>query len=304
MTILSDFVDYSQEKHFNINNIQVYQDDRLVDEKRAVNPITRLNVYSVSKSITSIGVGLACQEGLLNLSDPIFNFFPQIDFSGLDPRIKKVTVFNLLTMTTGLKNPLFFADDVERYKVKDWVRYYFTNGKFVYEPGTRFLYSTFNSYILSCIVEAASGATLVDYLTPRFFEPIGIGNPDWLSCPMGHTMGAHSLMLTIDEMSKVGLFLLHKGNWHGEQVIDAKYLEDATKNQVSNAEGRTKFGYGYQYWVNPDYQSYRADGKLGQFIIVVPKNNLVVTVQSLEQKKLFKEVWNHLVQPLITMKII
>ena len=299
MTVLNDFLQYSQNKHFRIINAQIYQNDQLVAEKRAVDPITRLNVYSVSKSITSIGVGLACQENLLKLTDPIYQFFPQINFSLLDPKIKKVTIRDLLTMTAGLKDPLFFADDPERYLVKDWIRYYFTHAEFVHEPGKNFLYSTFNSYILSCIVESATGATLVNYLKPRFFEPIGIGNPDWLSCPMGHTMGAHSLMLTIDEMSKIGLFLLHKGKWQGKQILNSQYLEAATSNQVPDAKGRTHFGYGYQYWINPDYRSFRADGKLGQFIIVLPQNQLVVSIQSLEQKKLFPEVWEHLIQPLV-----
>ena len=87
----------------------------------------------------------------------------------------------------------------------DWQDYFLRNA-FPYEPGTRFEYNNFNSYMCSCIVERAAGCTLKDYMTPRFFDKLGIGNPDWLTCPMGHSAGANGLFLSIDEMLR--LFLL------------------------------------------------------------------------------------------------
>ena len=101
----------------------------------------------------------------------------------------------------------------------------------------------------SCIVERAAGCTLKDYMTPRFFDKLGIGNPDWLTCPMGHSAGANGLFLSIDEMSRIGQFLLHDGCWNGEQLLDPAYLHEAEKNQYPvNAP---KHGYGYFFWTNP-----------------------------------------------------
>ncbi|KRM81612.1 serine hydrolase domain-containing protein [Liquorilactobacillus vini] len=296
MEYLDNFLKKVDNEKLNINYIQVYKNDKLIDEYSKIQPKTRLNVYSVAKSITSIGVGIALQEKLIELDDKIYTFFPQINFDKLNPLIKKITIENLLTMTSGLKSKLFFCDDPERYRVKDWVSYYF-NSDFVYEPGTHFDYSTFNTYILSCVIESASGASLLDYMTPRFFEKIGIGNPNWLACPMGHTFGAHSLMLTIDEMSKIGSFLLHEGNYNGEQILSQSYIKKATTNKIAMSNVKSKYGYGYQFWINKDKISYRADGKLGQFIIVVPDSKLVVSVQSFEQRKLYDIIWSNLVVP-------
>ena len=136
-----------------------------------------------------------------------------------------------------------------------------------------------------------------DYMTPRFFDKLGIGNPDWLTCPMGHSAGANGLFLSIDEMSRIGQFLLHDGCWNGEQLLDPAYLHEAEKNQYPvNAP---KHGYGYFFWTNPDDESYRADGMYGQYIVVVPKSKAVVTVQALDSKKFFDDVWSELVVPFL-----
>ncbi len=96
-------------------------------------------------------------------------------------------------------------------------------------------------------------------------------------------------------MSRIGQFLLHDGCWNGEQILDPAYLHEAEKNQYPvNAP---KHGYGYFFWTNPDDESYRADGRYGQYIVVVPKSNVVVTVQALDSKKFFDDVWSELVVP-------
>ena len=152
-----------------------------------------------------------------------------------------------------------------------------------------------NTYILACIIEKVSSETLLSYMTSRFFNKIGIGNPDWLVCPKGHNTAANGLLLTIDEMSRIGRFLLKKGKWNGEQILSESFIEDATHNHITT--NMPKAGYGYQFWINPDKKSYRADGKYGQYIVVLPEQQSVITMQALEGRKIFNDVWSELIVP-------
>ena len=294
MEIISGFLEKMKERDIVINYIQVYQGAQLLDAYQRMETKTRLNVYSVSKSVTSLGVGIAMGEGRLALEDRVLDFFPEYRHQNLHPNVSKITVRNLLTMTCGLTEPLFFADDARRYQEKDWVDFFMRND-FAYEPGSHFEYSNFNTYLLSCIVEKVCGQSLLDYMKPRFFEPLGIGNPDWISCPMGHTVAANGLLLTIDEMSAIGRLLLQNGKWEGSTLVPEVYLKEAVQNQVHT--NMPKCGYGYQFWINPDYESFRADGKYGQYIVVVPKKELVISLQALDSKKFFEDVWSELAVP-------
>lgn len=295
MEIIDEFISLMKKKEIVINYLQIHEGSSLIGEYSRLDTKTRLNVYSVSKSITSIGVGIANDEGVFHLDDRLAQFFPEYNFEKLSPYLSEVRVKDFLTMTCGLGQKLFFSDDKERYATKDWIDY-FMHSEFLYEPGVHFSYSNFNAYMLSCIVERQTGETLLDYMKPRFFEKIGIGNPDWMLCPMGHNTGAYGLMLTIDEMSRIGLFLLQNGVWNGERILSENYIREATVNHIHTNTPQS--GYGYQFWINPDGTSYRADGKYGQYIVVVPENNLVVTVQALDTKNVFDDLWEKLVNPL------
>lgn len=294
MSLLTEFLQKMKEKDVVLHYVQVWHGEELLEEYSRLEQKTRLNVYSVAKSVTSLGIGIAMQEKFLTAEDKLLDFFPEYRHQDIHPNIKKITVHDLLTMNCGLSGKLFFSDDPKRYQEHDWVDYFFHND-FGFEPGTHFEYCNFNTYMLSCMIEKLTGQTLLEYMKPRFFEPLGIGNADWLTCPMGHSAAANGLMLTIDEMSAIGRLLLQKGKWQGTQLVPEWYIGEATKNQIK--KDVPKCGYGYQFWINPDYQSYRADGKYGQYIIVVPEQELVVTLQALDSKKFFRDVWDELVVP-------
>ena len=253
MNCTEEFIAKMKQKDIVINFVQAWRNDTLEESYARLDKPTRLHAYSVSKSVTSIGVGLAVQEGLLRLDDPVLRFYPEYDPAELAPNLRRMTVRDLLKMGCGSKDKMFFWNDAQRLQCRDWQDYFLRNA-FPYEPGTRFEYNNFNSYMCSCIVERAAGCTLKDYMTPRFFDKLGIGNPDWLTCPMGHSAGANGLFLSI---------------------------------------------YGYFFWTNPDDESYRADGMYGQYIVVVPKSKAVITVQALDSKKFFDDVWSELVVPFL-----
>lgn len=286
--LLAEFLEHMKQKNRVVNYVQVRQNDQIIEDYKRLDSKTRLNTWSVSKSFISIGVGIAIDEGLLTLEEKICDSFPEYLPEHASENLLSLTVRDLLTMTTGLENALFFADDAERYHTEDWISYFFQSS-FSRKPGERFLYSNFNTYMLSCLIEKKSKENLLEYLRYRLFEPLEIHSPDWTFCPKGHVHAANGLYVTIDELGNFGEMLLHKGEYKGKRIVSSAYVEAAGKDQLGLPEPED--GYGYQFWINPDHKSFRADGKFGQFVLVLPEKNAVISVQSLDSKAIFPYVW-------------
>ena len=120
-------------------------------------------------------------------------------------------------------------------------------------------------------MQRRAGCDLVSYLTPRLFAPLGIQRPTWETDPLGYTFGAGGLFLCVTELGKFGQLLLQKGEWEGRQLLPREYVEEASAKQVENGEE----GYGYLFWRGKD-NSYRADGKYGQYAIVLEEEGLLL----------------------------
>ena len=114
-----------------------------------------------------MAAGIAEREGLITLDEYIYPWFEKYFPSAPSENLYKIKIRDLLTMSSGQKDPLFFCDGPERYREKDWVRYFFQNDSFPYTPGTHFVYSNFCSYILSVLIEEKSGTDLLNYLRYR-----------------------------------------------------------------------------------------------------------------------------------------
>lgn len=289
--ILQNFIDLIQKEHICLKYAQVRQGGKIIDEYMDMPVKTRLNMWSVSKSFISIGIGIAIDEGLISLDEKICDAFPEYVTEKTSPNLLSATVRDLLTMTSGLETPLFFGDSPERYVVKDWIKYYF-DASFTEKPGTHFLYSNFNTYMLSNLIERkAQVPNTLHYLRNRLFEPIGITNPDWTCCPMGHIYAANGLYLTIDELGLFGELLLRKGEMNGKRIVSASYIEEAVKKHVDSCpppgggEIAMYCGYGYQFWMTQIPGSYSCTGNFGQGCIVVPDKDAVISFMSLEGNK-------------------
>lgn len=282
----------AKEQEVVLNYVQVRKSGETILDWGRLNQKARLNSWSVSKSFISVAVGIAMDEGLLTLDEKICDSFEEYMPENPQDNMLNLTVRDLLKMGAGFDHPLFFSDDPERYVTKDWVKYFFSQD-YPFKPCERFLYCNFNTYMLGCLVEKKAGMKMLDYLNPRLFEPLGILSPDWTTCPMGHVHAANGLYLTIDEFSNFGEMLLNKGKFNGKQIVSEEYLEMATKNQMPEDWDTN---YGYQFWINPDGKSFRADGKYGQYIMVFPEEEMVVSVISLDNGPVFDLVWNNLIE--------
>ena len=233
-------------------------------------------MFSLSKSVVSMAVGFAVQEGLLTLDDKAAGYFPDKNVLFRSPRINNITVRHLLNMTSGLK-----FNEVHSVVEKDWVRA-ILQSDCSFEPGTEFSYNSLNTYLLSAILCKKTGMGLVEYLTPRLFGPLGIHNVSWDVCPMGIEKGGWGLWLRTVDMAKLGQFYLQRGLWmvDGEekQLLPEDWVIESTKMDTPTREGDYSKGYGYQIWSFGAKGAYQFNGMLGQYVIVLQERDMVIAM--------------------------
>jgi CubicO group peptidase (beta-lactamase class C family) len=251
-------------------------------------------LHSVSKSFTSTAVGLAIDSQKLGLDDLVLKFFPADAPSDPSENLKAVKVRDLLTMSSG---QAVEPKAVGGYSVKQ-----FLAQPFPYAPGTQFVYNTMGTYVLSAIVTKVTGQTVLDYLKPRLFDPLGMESPRWDSSPEGNSLGGTGLYLRTEDIAKFGQLMLQHGEWNGKQLVPRKWVEDATSEQISNVdEAHAKIGpdwhqgYGFQFW-RCRHHAFRADGAGGQFIVMMPDQDAVIaiTADTGNMQGELDAVWDHL----------
>ncbi len=252
-------------------------------------------LWSLSKSFNSTAVGLAIAEGKLSLDDPVLKFFPADAPSDPSDNLKAMKVRDLLTMTCGHDTEPKITDNAPTVKQ-------FLAHPVPHPPGTHFKYNTYGSYLLSAIVTKVTGQTSLDFLKPRLFEPLGIENPQWEASPEGPSLGGYGLSLCTEDIAKFGQLYLQKGKWHGQQLLPAKWVEQATGKQVPNdQEGHSNIGvdwqqgYGFQFW-RCTHGAFRGDGRAGQLCVVLPEKDAVVaiTADTNSFQAEMNAIWDHL----------
>ncbi len=230
-------------------------------------------LWSLSKSFTSTAVGLAVEEGKLDIDDAVLKFFPEDAPENPSENLKAMRVRDLLTMTAG------HQDELNWWKEPNWAKAFLAH-PVPHKPGTHFRYNTPATYMLSAIVQKVTGESVLEFLTPRLFEPLGIPKPKWDSSPQGISIGGYGLYLRTEDIAKFGQLYLQKGKWNGQQLIPESWVEQATSKQVgngSNPESDWNQGYGFQFW-RSRHGAYRGDGKDGQYCIVLPEQDAVIAI--------------------------
>lgn len=225
-------------------------------------------LYSVSKTFVGVAVGLAIEENRLKLTDRVAVFFPELLPDSISDYLADMTVRDLLTMTAGVQ-----PDPLMRTTGADWIRRYLA--KPIAKPGEVFHYDSMCSYLLSAIVQRVTGQKLLEYLRPRIFEPMHIVEVDWEESPEGINTGGWGLRMHVESMAKFGQLLLNKGNWEGKQLISPDWVEEMTSSLQETGMADT---YGFHTWRCDYPNAYRADGALGQYIIVAPDEDMVVAI--------------------------
>ncbi len=257
-------------------------------------------MYSMSKSFTSTAVGFAVTEGKLRVEDRVVSFFPNDLPNRITDYLAVLRVKDLLTMSVGHgKEPT-----MEMVKAENWVKT-FLGWPIANPPGSAFMYNSGATYMLSAIVQQVTGQKVMDYLTPRLFEPLGIEGATWETCPRGINVGGWGLNIQTEGLAKFGQLYLQKGVWQGRRILPASWVEEATTFKIQQPapakpsrpmeQNDWLQGYCYQFW-RSTHNAYRGDGAFGQYTIVMPEKDAVIAITS-ETSNMQGEldlVWEHL----------
>jgi CubicO group peptidase (beta-lactamase class C family) len=269
------------------------------------------NTQSVTKSLTSALVGIALGERhLKGLDQTVGELLATHLPTNADPRLRRVTVRQLLTMTAGLAtdDPAQGGDQLwtGMLQSRNWLRH-ILGRRLVSQPGTEFAYSNASSHLLSAIVADTTGQSTLAYARAKMFEPLGIATDnaqeqtirtwpptpaqeaaydqasvEWDTDPQGYHLGFGFAKLPARDLAKFGYLYLNGGRWDGTQVVPADYVGASTKPQSTPPPPAPADGYGYQWWTtNVDaHRSFFAHGFSGQLIQVIPDLDLVVVLTS------------------------
>jgi CubicO group peptidase (beta-lactamase class C family) len=290
---IREFIETADQKVSSMHSFMLVRHGHVIAEAwwRPETPDKPHVLWSLSKSFTSTAVGLAVAEGKLSIDDPVLKFFPDDAPKEPSANLKAMRVRDLLTMNAGHQDELNWRDEAH------WVKAFLAH-PVPHKPGTHFRYNTPATYVLSAIVQKVTGETVLEYLTPRLFEPLGIEKPKWDTSPQGISIGGYGLYLRTEDIAKFGQLYLQKGKWNGKQLLSAEWVELATSKQVSNGSNPNSDwdqGYGFQFW-RCRHNAYRGDGKDGQFCIVLPEQDAVIaiTANTRDMQAQLNVVWDKL----------
>jgi CubicO group peptidase (beta-lactamase class C family) len=241
-------------------------------------------VHSVTKSVTSALIGIALDKGyLISVDQKLIEFFPEYFTNNLDPRKKEITLKQLLTMSAGFRwndrGPMMRS----WYLSSDWAKHTIRLPQ-ENNPGDVFKYNSSISHLLSIILSKSSKISTLDFAKRNLFEPLGIKSAYWRSDPQGHYIGGFGLGLSARDLAKFGFLYLNNGYWNGQSIVPEHWVKESTDPKIkafSNPIYGT-FSYGYQWWIKEvdGCFSYRAWGRRGQFLVIVPELDLVIAVTS------------------------
>lgn len=238
--------------------------------------------HSMCKSVTGMAVGLLISEGKLSLDDRVIDIFgKRKSFFGV-LRQREITVRHLLTMTSNVA-----FNELGIFSGNEWTKGFLESG--VHDvSGEVFEYNSMNSYMLSAMITEITGETMMEYLRPRLWEPLGIRRVFWECSPQNVTKGGWGLFIRPEDAAKLGQLYLQKGMWNKEQIIPEEWVLESVKRQVDTKKDQPEAGgYGYQIWQGIRPGSFNFNGMLGQNVIVYPDLDIVM-VTNAANRELFQ----------------
>lgn len=237
-------------------------------------------LYSLTKSFTSVAVGLAIADGLLSLDDRVVDVLPDHVPADISAQGRRITVHHLLSMTAG--HAVDSLDQAWRLEPGDLTKG-FLRVPFTETEGTQHVYDNATTYVLARIVERVTGRDLPELLDDRLFKPMGIDHAEWDRVASGATFGFHGLHLTTEAVAAFGQLLLREGVWADRQLVPREWVRLATSRHIEtrqlpdgSLDADSIAGYGYQFWMSRD--GYRGYGCFEQLCMVFPQHDLVVAM--------------------------
>jgi len=283
------------EKYEGIHSILVLKNGKLVYENyfQGFDETMFHRIFSISKSVTSILIGIAIDQGFIESVDaPLYSFFPEYPEAMDDPRKEKLTLRHVLTMTAGYDwdewtHSYSEPENTETQMVstKNWVKFLLCL-PMKYEPGEEWIYNTGSIHCLGAVINKATGMNTDKFAEKYLFEPLGIENYSWNKdykgfVAAGGTWGG--LRLRSRDLAKIGILFRDKGVWDGKRVVSEKWVTESTKHQTGNASDRE---FGYLWWRGnfelhgKSYDHYYGAGYGGQSLHYCPELDIMIIITS------------------------
>ncbi len=242
-------------------------------------------LQSVTKSISSIMIGVAINRGDIKGTDvKVLDFFDDYDLSNVEESLKSATLENLLTMQLGMEwhetdRPLDSTNTTGQLEAsQNWIQFTL-NQPMDTIPGTKWVYNSGASQLMSGIIKKATGFYIDEYAEKHLFTPLGIKDYHWKKTPAGYTDTEGGLFLKAEDLAKIGLLMLNNGQWNGQQIITSEWVKRSTMKHV---EFDNKKGYGYQWWREDrdQVEIWACKGFGNQYLLVFPKFETIAVVNS------------------------
>lgn len=251
-------------------------------------PDARFELFSITKSVVSILIGIAIDQGYIeDIDQPVLDFFPDISVDNIDAHKRSVTLEHLLTMTTGLNcrdSYLYRWDGLMLMRAsEDWVQF-MLDLPMIEDPGSRFEYCNGASFLLSAILLETTGMNALEFGLKNLFGPLGIRSVRWPTNHQGISIGYSELEMHPEDLAKIGYLYLNQGEWDGQQIVSSDWVHVSTQKHVS---ATLQEGYGYHWWVD-ESGIIMALGYGGQYLIIAPEEELVVVfISDLPEEEFF-----------------
>ena len=273
---IMEMLDFLETKHVCMHSFMLMRHGAVVAEGYwpPFNKDRQQRMYSVSKSFTSVAIGLMITEGKLKLDDRVVDFFPESLPENPHPFILQATVRDLLMMSTFNQR----SAGIRSGRSGVWT--FFNLGEPLHPPGTIFAYDTAGTNTLAAIIETQTGMTFLEYMRPKILDPIGVSKDIYCIQNIdGRSWSGSGVLCTTRDLARFALLCMNQGAYEGKQLLSKEYMQAATSRQIENAVGRSesemRHGYGYQFWCLQD-GGFAGYGMGGQFILCMPKYDTIL----------------------------
>lgn len=278
---IKNFLDRLEGAHLPLHSFILMKEGKIVAESyyAPYQADTQHRMFSVTKSLVSVAIGLLEEDGKLVIDDPIVKYFPEkLPQGELHPYLRELTIRDMLRMATCHKMTTYKLPGVT-----DWVGSFFTTPP-SHVPGTTFSYDTSSTHTLCALVEKLAGMKLLDYLRVKFLDEIGVSKEAYvMEAPGGESYGGSGLMCTPMDLLKF-MYVISKGGRVGDrQLLPADYIKAATAKQIDtygkSATWEEMQGYGYQFW-RTTHDGYCCYGMGGQYACYYPAQDILFVTTS------------------------
>ncbi len=297
-TAVEAFIKEITEKKLALHGFMLLKGKSVVAEEYA-KPFSRTSphrMYSITKSFTSLAIGLLVQEGKIALSDKICDYFPEKLPDRVDERVAAMTIRDMLCMSSAHRMTTY-----KRYD-GDWVESFF-HIEPTHQPGTVFSYDTSATHTLAALVEKLAGKELLAYLREKFLDKLGFGKDAYIvKEPAGVSMGGSGLVCSLEDLAKVAYLCNHYGVVDGEELYPSGYLKEATAKQIGTplqVIQDEREGYGYYFW-RARKKGFCMYGMGGQLAVCFPQYDFVfLTIADMQGsgvalQPLYDAFYNHI----------